>query len=172
MDWRLFAAGIFGSAVFDHMVLRLGITRADTAQEMEAECPVAKLKRKASSEDCSASCSDYSYGAPILHRTMCTQPSRILMSSLCCMMPILHPHVQLHFFFQLQQLSSPKHGCAHKSIHRAVMAGGADIEEGLGEDFQHQEPPRPIRWNQPAVVIISCCIILGVLGSGIGYAIR
>lgn len=34
------------------------------------------------------------------------------------------------------------------------------------------ELARPVRWNQPAVVIIACCIILGVLGSGVGYAIR
>lgn len=34
------------------------------------------------------------------------------------------------------------------------------------------ELARPVRWNQPAVVIIACCIILGVLGSGVGFAIR
>lgn len=34
------------------------------------------------------------------------------------------------------------------------------------------ELERPVRWNQAAVVIIACCIILGVLGSGVGYAIR
>ena len=42
-----------------------GVSRADTAQEMELECPVGKLKGK-SSEDGSAaavSCSDYSFGA-------------------------------------------------------------------------------------------------------------
>lgn len=47
-----------------------------------------------------------------------------------------------------------------------------DVEEGLGEELCEAEAPRPLRWNQPAVVIIACCIIIGVLGSGVGYAIR
>ena len=47
-----------------------------------------------------------------------------------------------------------------------------DVEEGIGKDLCEAEAPRPLRWNQPAVVVIACCIILGVLGSGVGYAIR
>ncbi len=47
-----------------------------------------------------------------------------------------------------------------------------DVEVGLGENLCEAELPRPLRWNQPAVVIIACCIIIGVLGSGVGYAIR
>jgi hypothetical protein len=48
----------------------------------------------------------------------------------------------------------------------------ADIEEGMEVTEPEAELARPVRWNQPAVVIIACCIILGVLGSGVGYAIR
>ena len=48
----------------------------------------------------------------------------------------------------------------------------ADIEEGLKELVDGEEAPRPVRWNQPLMVIISCAIILGILATGIGLAVR
>ncbi len=66
----------------------------------------------------------------------------------------------------------PKRRIVKSSSESGCMACDADIEEGLGGDAPEMEAERPVRWNQPAVVIIACCIILGVLGSGIGYAIR
>ena len=46
------------------------------------------------------------------------------------------------------------------------------MEEGLRELLQGEEAPRPIRWNQPIMVIISCGVILGILLTGVGFAIR
>ncbi len=46
------------------------------------------------------------------------------------------------------------------------------MEEGLRELLQGEEVPRPIRWNQPIMVIISCGVILGILLTGVGFAIR
>ena len=46
------------------------------------------------------------------------------------------------------------------------------MEEGLRELLQGEEAPRPIRWNQPIMVIISCGVILGILLTGVGSAIR
>ena len=48
----------------------------------------------------------------------------------------------------------------------------ADVEEGLRELMAGEEAPRPVRWNQPLMVIISCAIILGILATGVGFAIR
>lgn len=48
----------------------------------------------------------------------------------------------------------------------------ADVEEGLGEMMAGEEAPRPVRWNQPLMVIISCAVILGILFTGVGFAIR
>ena len=48
----------------------------------------------------------------------------------------------------------------------------ADVEEGLRELVSGEEAPRPVRWNQPLMVIISCAIILGILATGVGFAIR
>lgn len=41
-----------------------GVSRADTAQEMELDCPVGKLQGKGSEDGSAAavSCSEYSYG--------------------------------------------------------------------------------------------------------------
>lgn len=58
------------------------------------------------------------------------------------------------------------------AITTRVDLSCADVEEGLKELVGSEEAPRPVRWNQPLMVIISCSIILGILSTGIGFAIR
>lgn len=58
-------------------------------------------------------------------------------------------------------------------IKTQSWCGNAEIDEhGDKKVLLEEETPRPMRWNQPFIVIASCCIIIGVLGSGIAYAIR